>query len=83
MGYWLLKLLNDYGYLWWRCVKNVGTRFIASLQNGETDKFINPLPFHHPFGDSALFGGHTHEIDAGGTGGEVYDRLVITHKVLL
>ena len=82
-GYGLLKLLNDYGYLWWRCVKNIGARFIASLQNGETYKFISLLPFHHPFGDGALFGGHTHEIDTGGTGGKVDIGLVITHKMLL
>ena len=29
-GYGLLKLLNDYGYLWWRCVKNAGMRFIVT-----------------------------------------------------
>ncbi len=30
IGYRLLKLLNDYGYLWWRCVKNAGMRFIVT-----------------------------------------------------
>ena len=44
---------------------------------------LGGLPFHHPFGDGTLFGGHSHEIDTGGTGGKVDIGLVITHKVLL